>query len=77
MCFFGLLLNVILAVFNLVPIPPLDGGWILSGMFPRTLGKAYDFIRPYSFALLIMLLYTGVFSLILSPVLAFVRRLAL
>lgn len=75
--YYGLILNVILAVFNLMPIPPLDGGWILSGMLPQLFGKFYDLIRPYSFVLLIMLLYTGVFSVILRPVLAFVRQLAL
>jgi Zn-dependent protease len=76
-CYFGLLLNVILAVFNLFPIPPLDGGWILSGFLPDSMSRLFAGIRPYGFVLLVVLLYSGVFSSILRPILAFVQQLAL
>ncbi|MFQ5738440.1 MAG: site-2 protease family protein [Acidobacteriota bacterium] len=74
---FGLLLNVILAVFNLLPIPPLDGSWILAGILPEPLSVFFNRLRPYSLVLLILLLYSGVFHIILSPILAFVQGLAL
>ena len=73
----GLFLNVILAVFNLLPIPPLDGSWILAGLLPGNLAAAMDKIRPYSFILLIALLMSGVFGMILNPILLFLRKLAL
>ena len=77
MCQTGLFLNVILAVFNLFPIPPLDGSWILAGVLPSNLAAVVDKMRPYSFILLIALLMSGVFGMILNPVLLFVRELAL
>ena len=77
MCQTGLFLNVILAVFNLLPVPPLDGSWILAGVLPSHLAAAMDRIRPYSFILLIALLLSGVFGMILNPILLFVARLAL
>jgi Zn-dependent protease len=75
--YFSLLLNVILAVFNLFPIPPLDGGWILSGFLPEAAARLFEGIRPYGFALLVVFLYSGVFSNVLRPILAFVQQLAL
>ena len=52
----GLMLNVILAVFNLFPIPPLDGSWILSRLFPGQVGSLIESARPYGFLLLILLI---------------------
>lgn len=76
LCGSGLLINVILAVFNLIPIPPLDGSWILSGLLPDQLSAVMEAVRPYSFVLLILLLISGTFSMILGPVLGFVTNLA-
>ena len=64
----GILVNFALAAFNLIPIPPLDGSWILAGALPQGLAEAYDRIRPYGFLLLLALLYTGALNVILSPV---------
>ncbi len=74
---FAMLLNVVLAVFNLFPVPPLDGSWILQAFLPRSMAPLFDAIRPYSLLLLCGLLYLGVFSRVLSPILAFVQRFAL
>jgi len=71
----GLFLNIILAVFNLLPIPPLDGSWILQGLLPRELGGIFAMIRPYGFLLLILLFYSGWIGSIIRPVLSFVNAL--
>jgi Zn-dependent protease len=61
-------LNMLLAVFNMIPIPPLDGGNVLSGIVPASFARGIDQIRPYGFLILYALLFTGVFSAIVRPV---------
>ncbi len=51
-----LTINIFLALFNLLPIPPFDGSHILEGMLPRELAKAYGGLQRYGFALVIVLL---------------------
>lgn len=63
-----IVINVILGVFNLLPIPPLDGSRILTGLLPRGLSAQYAQIEPYGFIILIMLLWLGVFNRIIWPV---------
>ena len=67
MCQIGIQLNLVLAVFNMIPIPPLDGSHILPYFLPRKMAEMYDEIRPYGFIILLAFLYLGVFSLILLP----------
>lgn len=61
-------LNIGLAVFNFVPLPPLDGSKVALFGLPRSFGEAYDrYITPYGALILLMLVATGVISRILSP----------
>jgi Zn-dependent protease len=52
----ALILNVVLAIFNLIPIPPLDGGRIVLGVLPNALGRPFSRLEPYGLVLLIALL---------------------
>ena len=70
--FQGMMLNLLLAVFNLIPVAPLDGAAVLSGLLPRPLASALDQIQSYGFMLLIALLYLGVPGMLFYPVRDFV-----
>ena len=67
-----LILNVLLAVFNLLPIPPLDGGHIVEGLLPESLLESWERFSRYGYFILIILLFTGMLGKILSPILNFV-----
>ncbi len=61
-------LNVLLAVFNMLPIPPLDGGNVLAGLVPEGLARVIDQLRPYGFLILYALLFTGMLWTLVDPV---------
>ena len=72
-----LVLNLALGVFNLIPIPPLDGSHVLESLLPYEMSQAYAQIRPFGFLLLFALLAIGVLNTILSPIVIFTFRLLL
>ncbi len=63
----SVLINVALALFNMFPIPPLDGSWVLEHLFPRTLGPIYAMVRPYGFLIFILAIYGDVFDYLFVP----------
>ena len=61
-------LNVFLAVFNMIPVPPLDGGNVLAGFVPESVARVIDQMRPWGFLILYALLFMGVLDEIVSPI---------
>jgi Zn-dependent protease len=65
----GIQMNVILAVFNLVPIPPLDGSKVASYGLPGSFGDRYDrVVEPYGYMILLLLMLTGILGYVISPI---------
>lgn len=61
-------LNIVLAIFNMVPVPPLDGGNVLAGVLRGPVADMYERLRPYGFFILYALLLTGLLWEIIGPV---------
>jgi Zn-dependent protease len=73
--FYTALINLALAVFNLIPIPPLDGSGILTGLLHGRAAERYERLRPYGFLLLLLLMFSRVLNLIFAPVYYLVGKL--
>jgi Zn-dependent protease len=69
----AILINVLLAVFNMIPIPPLDGGNVAIGLLPPRLAAGLIQLRPWGFLLLYVLLLTGILDAMIRPVVRLVQ----
>jgi Zn-dependent protease len=61
-------MNVLLAVFNMLPVPMLDGGNVLAGLLKGRVAQLYDSLRPYGFLILYALLLSGAFAMVVYPI---------
>lgn len=68
----GIFINTLLMALNMLPLPPLDGGRVLTGLLPGPLAWKFSQIEPYGFLILIGLLVTGLLSTILVPIIQLV-----
>ena len=71
----GILINVILLVLNLLPLPPLDGGRIAVSLLPHRIAYRFAQIEPYGFIILLALLFTGVLGAVIGPFILVTIRL--
>ncbi|KTD16437.1 site-2 protease family protein [Legionella jordanis] len=63
----GIIINLLLAWLNLIPIPPLDGSRILGSLLPANVAVKYEKIEPFGFIILLLLMFTGILGFIINP----------
>jgi Zn-dependent protease len=72
LCYAGVYINLILMLFNLIPIPPLDGSRIVMPLLPYSWQQLYGQLEPVGFILILILLYSGIWSMFIMPILQFI-----
>jgi len=70
-------INIMLAVFNLLPIPPLDGSKILMGVLPPDAARSFERFEAYGFIVVLLLFVTGIISKVVLPIIFYLYRLLL
>jgi Zn-dependent protease len=68
LAYYGCTINIFLAIFNLIPIPPLDGSHLVSAFLPYRLLQYYQYLEPVGFIIILLLFYSGIMGMILMPV---------
>lgn len=70
-------INLVLAIFNFLPIPPLDGSRILSGLLPEDMARFYASIDKYGFIIILLLAFSGILGKLIIPIISFANNLLL
>ena len=73
--FFFIIINIYLAIFNLIPIPPLDGSGIIEGVLKGEALYNYQKIKPYGFIILLLIIYAGVLDVVANPIISFILNI--
>jgi Zn-dependent protease len=68
LAYYGCTINIFLALFNLLPIPPLDGSHLVAAFLPFRLLQLYRYLEPVGFVIIILLFYTGLMGMIIMPI---------
>lgn len=71
----GIMINLVLMVLNLLPLPPLDGGRIAVSLLPMNLAVMLSRVEQYGFVILIILLFTGILGRIIWPIIMFLQQI--
>jgi len=75
--YFFIIINIFLAIFNLIPIPPLDGSGIIEGLLHNEALEMYLKIKPYGFLILLIIIYTNLLNIIANPIISIIYRILL
>lgn len=73
----GVMVSLVLGVFNLIPIPPLDGSNVLMALLPRSMMRYYVMLERYGFIILIAMLYLGLLNRVIFPLVSFFSKILL
>jgi Zn-dependent protease len=74
LAYYGCTINIFLAIFNLIPIPPLDGSHLVAAFLPYRLLQYYRYLEPIGFIIILLLFYTGIMGMILMPIFYLIAR---